>query len=174
MSLRTRTAASALLLATTASAVLAQTPGAAPAASSPHAGQTAAAAKASASAPSDAAQDTRSYRSAFDGYRPYKEQAVGSWREANDLVGRIGGWQAYARESAGGPPADAASAPTGHNMPGIPAGHGGMTAQPPTGGTPAPMSPAQPKTPPTSAPAKASPAPAAPSAAPGGHSGHKQ
>jgi hypothetical protein len=27
------------------------------------------------------------------------------WREANDLVGRIGGWQAYAREGQGGPSA---------------------------------------------------------------------
>ncbi len=41
----------------------------------------------------------RSYRSAFEGYRRYADQPVGSWREANDLVGRIGGWQAYAREA---------------------------------------------------------------------------
>ena len=42
------------------------------------------------------------YRSAFDGYRRFEEQKVLPWRESNDLVGRIGGWQAYARESAGG------------------------------------------------------------------------
>ena len=41
---------------------------------------------------------TTSYRPAFDGYRPFKDQPVGSWRENNDLVGRIGGWKAYARE----------------------------------------------------------------------------
>lgn len=39
------------------------------------------------------------YRSTFDGYRAYNEQAVTSWREANDNVGRIGGWRAYAREA---------------------------------------------------------------------------
>lgn len=42
------------------------------------------------------------YRSAFDGYRPFNDQPVGSWRQANDLVGRIGGWEAYAREGQGG------------------------------------------------------------------------
>ena len=48
------------------------------------------------------------YRSAFDGYRRHADQPVGSWQEANDRVGRIGGWRAYAREAQGG---DAASAP---------------------------------------------------------------
>ena len=37
-------------------------------------------------------------------YRPWRDQAVGDWRQANDLVGRIGGWRTYAREVA--PPAD--------------------------------------------------------------------
>ncbi len=56
------------------------------------------------------------YRSAFDGYRPFSDQAVVPWREANELVGRIGGWQAYAREgqgTSGKPPAPAASAASG-------------------------------------------------------------
>ena len=35
----------------------------------------------------------------FSAYRPYADQQVSSWREANDEVGRIGGWQAYAREA---------------------------------------------------------------------------
>ena len=35
----------------------------------------------------------------FSAYRPYADQEVSSWREANDEVGRIGGWQAYAREA---------------------------------------------------------------------------
>lgn len=49
------------------------------------------------------------YRSAFDGYRAYSDQPVGSWRQANDLVGQIGGWKAYAREGQAGEtaPADA-------------------------------------------------------------------
>ena len=57
------------------------------------------------------------YRSAFDGYRHHADQPVGSWREANDRVGRIGGWRAYAREAQGG---DAASAP-GDRRPEAPA-----------------------------------------------------
>lgn len=38
------------------------------------------------------------YRSAISTYQPYTDQQVQSWREANDLVGRIGGWRAYAKE----------------------------------------------------------------------------
>jgi hypothetical protein len=39
------------------------------------------------------------YRSAFRGYRTPAEDVVISWRDANDLVGRIGGWRVYAREA---------------------------------------------------------------------------
>jgi hypothetical protein len=39
------------------------------------------------------------YRSAFAGYRPWREQALGDWREANDTVGRIGGWRTYLRQA---------------------------------------------------------------------------
>lgn len=55
----------------------------------------------SATAPAAAASGSAGYRSAFEGYRGFGEQPVESWREANDLVGRIGGWQAYAREGQG-------------------------------------------------------------------------
>ena len=34
----------------------------------------------------------------FGGYRPYAEQPVGVWREANERVRQAGGWRAYARE----------------------------------------------------------------------------
>ena len=67
---------------------------------------------------------TSGYQSAFDGYRGFKDQKVLSWRESNDLVGRIGGWQAYAREAAGGDAVPDAPAVTGAS------------------GAPAPMSPA--------------------------------
>jgi hypothetical protein len=40
------------------------------------------------------------HRSAFTSYRAAGEIEVGSWREANDTVARIGGWRAYAREAA--------------------------------------------------------------------------
>ena len=55
------------------------------------------------------------YSSAFEGYQPYTEQPVAPWRAANDNVGRIGGWRAYAREAQQGAapaaPAAAASSP---------------------------------------------------------------
>ena len=41
---------------------------------------------------------TLSYQSAFADYRPYREQPIVSWREANDNVGEIGGWRAYSKE----------------------------------------------------------------------------
>ncbi len=39
-----------------------------------------------------------SHRSPFEGYRPWRDEPVGSWRSANDTVGAIGGWKAYAKE----------------------------------------------------------------------------
>ncbi len=40
------------------------------------------------------------YRSAFDGYRPLGDESIASWKNANEQVGRNGGWRAYAREAA--------------------------------------------------------------------------
>jgi hypothetical protein len=40
------------------------------------------------------------YRSGFEGYRYLRDEPVLSWKESNDLVGRIGGWRVYAREAA--------------------------------------------------------------------------
>lgn len=48
---------------------------------------------------------TLKYESPLRAYKAYAEQPVGSWREANDRVGRIGGWRAYAREIQTGEPA---------------------------------------------------------------------
>ena len=62
--------------------------------------------------PSAPASQASGYRSALEGHRGFDDQPVRPWRESNDLVGRIGGWQAYARESQGiAAPAPAASAP---------------------------------------------------------------
>lgn len=106
-----RTATSVVLLVASTAVVRAQ-PAVAPAQAAPPAS----ASNASATG----------YRSAFEGYRPFKDQPVQSWREANDLVGRIGGWQAYAREGQGGPPAGSvpgasgpASTPPMSGMPGM-------------------------------------------------------
>ncbi|MCR5882294.1 hypothetical protein LRS03_05240 [Rhizobacter sp. J219] len=67
-------------------------------------------------APRPQAAKPAPYVSAFDGYRRFGDQKVQPWREANDNVGRIGGWQAYAREAASDdaapmPQAPAASTP---------------------------------------------------------------
>ena len=45
------------------------------------------------------------YESALSDYRRFADQPVADWRDANAVVGRIGGWRAYARESQGGAPA---------------------------------------------------------------------
>lgn len=39
------------------------------------------------------------YRSAFEGYKPYTDDKLLNWKEANDNTGRIGGWRTYAKES---------------------------------------------------------------------------
>ena len=181
MSLTLRTAVPALLLASSVGVALAQQPVAekarAPstAASAPD-GLAIRAASAS-SAASAAAASASNYRSAFEGYRPFTDQPVLPWRESNDVVGRIGGWQSYAREGQGGAPADAAATPAsaasqgksqGKSItpatPAMPAGHEGMKM---------PSSRPDPATP--AAPPKAATAPAAaPAAMPGGHTGHKQ
>ncbi|MFM8556104.1 MAG: hypothetical protein ACKODG_08010 [Betaproteobacteria bacterium] len=53
---------------------------------------------------------------------PLGETAVGSWRDANDTVNRIGGWRAYAREA----PRSPVSAPPQAPVPASP-----HSAQPP-------------------------------------------
>jgi len=45
------------------------------------------------------------YVSPLRAYKAYADQSVESWREANDRVGHIGGWRAYAKEIQTGAPA---------------------------------------------------------------------
>ena len=64
--------------------------------------QTPAAAPARAAAPAPVAQALPApgeYRSALDGYQSYSEDKMVPWKEANDTVGKIGGWRAYAKEA---------------------------------------------------------------------------
>ena len=62
-----------------------------------------------------------SYRSALAGYEVYKEQSVQPWKAANDKVGEIGGWRAYAKEMRQSAPAAGQDQPAqGHD-----AHHGG-------------------------------------------------
>lgn len=44
------------------------------------------------------------FLSALDGYKPYGEEKMLDWRQANDTTARIGGWRAYAKEAAGAEP----------------------------------------------------------------------
>ena len=58
------------------------------------------------------------HRSAFEQYVPFSDGPSTPWREANDTVGRRGGWKAYAEEAAR--PASATSPPAhghGHSHP---------------------------------------------------------
>jgi hypothetical protein len=57
------------------------------------------------------------YRSAFEGYRPFRDIDVGSWRAMNDRVGEIGGWRTYAREIAQGAAESALTAPAASSSP---------------------------------------------------------
>lgn len=38
-------------------------------------------------------------RSAFEGYQRHTDEKTVNWKEANDNVGRIGGWREYARQA---------------------------------------------------------------------------
>ena len=38
------------------------------------------------------------YASVLSAYQAYADEPIQPWREANDRVGRIGGWRAYAKE----------------------------------------------------------------------------
>lgn len=108
----------------------------------------------SASSPSSAAKSVApavgvTYKSSFEGYRRFDDQKVLPWRDANDNVGRIGGWQAYARESAG---EESGAAPSGDHSQHKPAG---VQASPqvPAARTPdSSPAPAKPATKPASTP----------------------
>ncbi len=50
-------------------------------------------------APRPSAVALPKFASALRDYRAYADEPIASWREANDTVRRIGGWQAYSREA---------------------------------------------------------------------------
>lgn len=45
------------------------------------------------------AQTAVTYTSPIADYQPYVDAKVTSWKAANDKVGQIGGWRAYAKEA---------------------------------------------------------------------------
>lgn len=72
------------------------------------------------------------YESVFRGYRPFTDEKVVSWRATNDLVQKLGGWQAFARDKV--PDIPPVTAPAEESVPKAPvtsqpaakpAGHGG-------------------------------------------------
>lgn len=67
------------------------------------------------------------FESALQGYPFFVDQAVMSWRDANDTVGRIGGWRSYAREAA---QAEAARPSGPATSQGAHGGHGTHHGQP--------------------------------------------
>lgn len=50
------------------------------------------------------------YVSPISTYKSYEPQSIQSWKEANDNVGRLGGWRAYSRETSQGQTTPAAAA----------------------------------------------------------------
>ncbi len=46
-----------------------------------------------------AAQTAINYASPIADYQPYVDEKITSWKAANDKVGQIGGWRAYAKEA---------------------------------------------------------------------------
>lgn len=64
---------------------------------------------------SGAAVPAATHAASLARYRGAGEVKLGSWREANDAVTRIGGWRVYAREAA---QPEAAHAPAASQAPG--------------------------------------------------------
>jgi hypothetical protein len=71
------------------------------------------------------------FKSVFERYRPFREEKVGSWREANDTVTRVGGWREYLKEAQRPDPTGATMpdptsipAPVSGSKPDPHAGHG--------------------------------------------------
>ena len=84
-------------------------------------------ARAQTAASTAAAPIELSHDSVLARYKRFEDAPPGPWRDANDTVGRIGGWRAYAREQAatpGAPPAPPSKAPSagheGHHRPAQP------------------------------------------------------
>jgi hypothetical protein len=74
------------------------------------------------------------FDSVLSRYKPMTDQKLGSWREANDTVARIGGWRSYLKESQT-PDAEAPGAPRAPAVPAVAAPtttnpHGGHGAKP--------------------------------------------
>lgn len=71
------------------------------------------------------------YQSPFTGYRELGADQATAWKDANDTVRSIGGWKAYAKESAEAAKASASKAkPAGPPVPLVPATSDAPAAKP--------------------------------------------
>lgn len=61
------------------------------------------------------------YRSVFDGYQPFTDEKLKSWKDSNDTVEKIGGWRAYAKEAAEPATADKQAPAATPTKPALPA-----------------------------------------------------
>lgn len=60
------------------------------------------------------------YRSAFEGYKPYTDEKIIDWKQANDNTGKIGGWREYAKEAQQSDAADVGAKPASDDKPAKP------------------------------------------------------
>ena len=84
------------------------------------------------SSPPTAAATPLKFESTMLRYKPMTDQKLGSWRDANDTVTRIGGWRTYLKE-AQTPDARTttpAAAPAAPAMPAVANPHAGHGAKP--------------------------------------------
>jgi hypothetical protein len=55
--------------------------------------------QASSSAGPTAQTSSAAYSSSLQDYQPFTDQEILPWKQANDTVGQIGGWRAYAKQA---------------------------------------------------------------------------
>lgn len=73
--------------------------------------------------PAPSAASPSAYKSALEGYQPYRDEKIQPWKESNNTVGKIGGWRAYAKEAAE-PASQGGTAPAAPSAANPHAGHG--------------------------------------------------
>lgn len=58
------------------------------------------------------------YRSTLESYQPFADEKLLPWKQANDTVGKVGGWRAYAKEAHDGAADEAPRGDSATPMPG--------------------------------------------------------
>lgn len=81
-------------------------------------------AAAAAAQPTSTPPKPLAYQSALEGYQSFSDEKAVPWKDANDTVGRIGGWREYARESRPSQPQGTQAPPAAAPAANPHAGHG--------------------------------------------------